>query len=304
MCKGTKCASLFSSHHQRVERKSVHSNELFPQKQVNFGMIMKRKWGQHFLVRERYVQRMIELAGVQAGDKVLEIGPGRGVLTRALLEIGAFVRAVEIDPTLQGFLQQEFAGSSQFQLLCGDALELLIDELLPSSQPARIVANLPYNAATAIFFHLLPWREYWNSWSLMVQYEVAQRICATAKGGKLFGTLSLAGSLGFDRKFAFDVPPEAFAPPPKVNSAVIHLLPRKSGWSKEEEKNFLEFVRRLFQQRRKTLISNLKQQFPDWFKQERRSLEERYLKLRPENLEFEDWRKLYERFCWYGWTLR
>ena len=119
-------------------------------------MIMKRKWGQHFLVRERYVQRMIELAGVQAGDKVLEIGPGRGVLTRALLEIGAFVRAVEIDPTLQGFLQQEFAGSSQFQLLCGDALELLIDELLPSSQPARIVANLPYNAATAIFFHLLP----------------------------------------------------------------------------------------------------------------------------------------------------
>ncbi len=267
-------------------------------------MIMKRKWGQHFLVRERYVQRMIELAGVQAGDKVLEIGPGRGVLTRALLEIGAFVRAVEIDPTLQGFLQQEFAGSSQFQLLCGDALELLIDELLPSSQPARIVANLPYNAATAIFFHLLPWREYWNSWSLMVQYEVAQRICATAEGGKSFGTLSLAGSLGFDRKFAFDVPPEAFAPPPKVNSAVIHLLPRKSGWSKEEEKNFLEFVRRLFQQRRKTLISNLKQQFPDWFQQERRSLEEQYLKLRPENLEFEDWRKLYERFCWYGWTLR
>ena len=282
----------------------MHSNELFPQKQVNFGMIMKRKWGQHFLVRERYVQRMIELAGVQAGDKVLEIGPGRGVLTRALLEIGAFVREVEIDPTLQGFLQQEFAGSSQFQLLCGDALELLIDELLPSSQPARIVANLPYNAATAIFFHLLPWREYWNSWSLMVQYEVAQRICATAEGGKSFGTLSLAGSLGFDRKFAFDVPPEAFAPPPKVNSAVIHLLPRKSGWSKEEEKNFLEFVRRLFQQRRKTLISNLKQQFPDWFQQERRSLEEQYLKLRPENLEFEDWRKLYERFCWYGWTLR
>ena len=282
----------------------MHSNELFPQKQVNFGMIMKRKWGQHFLVRERYVQRMIELAGVQAGDKVLEIGPGRGVLTRALLEIGAFVRAVEIDPTLQGFLQQEFAGSSQFQLLCGDALELLIDELLPSSQPARIVANLPYNVATAIFFHLLPWREYWNSWSLMVQYEVAQRICATAEGGKSFGTLSIAGSLGFDCKFAFDVPPEAFAPPPKVNSAVIHLLPRKSGWSKEEEKNFLEFVRRLFQQRRKTLISNLKQQFPDWFQQERRSLEEQYLKLRPENLEFEDWRKLYERFCWYGWTLR
>ena len=304
MCKGTKCVSLFSVHHQRVERKNVHSNELSPQKQVNFDVIMKRKWGQHFLVRERYVQRMIELAGVQAGDQVLEIGPGRGVLTRSLLEIGTFVKAVEIDPTLQGFLQQEFRGSSQFQLLCGDVLELLIDELLPSSQPARIVANLPYNVATAIFFHLLPWREYWNSWSLMVQYEVAQRICATAEGGKSFGTLSLAGSLGFDRKFAFDVPPEAFAPPPKVNSAVIHLLPRKSGWSKEEEKNFLEFVRRLFQQRRKTLISNLKQQFPDWFQQERRSLEEQYLKLRPENLEFEDWRKLYERFCWYGWTLR
>ncbi|MEK9972777.1 MAG: 16S rRNA (adenine(1518)-N(6)/adenine(1519)-N(6))-dimethyltransferase RsmA [Deltaproteobacteria bacterium] len=264
---------------------------------------MKRKWGQHFLVRERYVQRMIELAGVRAGDQVLEIGPGRGVLTRALLEIGAFVKAVEIDPTLQGFLQQEFAGSTQFQLLCGDALKLPIEELLPSSQPARIVANLPYNVATAIFFHLLPWREYWDSWTLMVQYEVAQRICATAEGGKSFGTLSLAGSLGFERKLAFEVPPEAFAPPPKVNSAVVHLWPRKSGWSKEEEQNFLEFVRCLFQQRRKTLIGNLKQRFPNWFQQERESLEEQYLKLRPENLEFDDWRKLYEQFCVGGWTL-
>ncbi|MGB0296237.1 MAG: 16S rRNA (adenine(1518)-N(6)/adenine(1519)-N(6))-dimethyltransferase RsmA [bacterium] len=264
---------------------------------------MKRKWGQHFLVRERYVQRMIELAGVRAGDQVLEIGPGRGVLTRALLEIGAFVKAVEIDPTLQGCLQQEFAGSSQFQLLCGDALKLPIEELLPASQPARIVANLPYNVATAIFFHLLPWREYWNSWTLMVQYEVAQRICATAEGGKSFGTLSLAGSLGFERKLAFEVPPDAFAPPPKVNSAVVHLWPRKSCWSQEQEQNFLEFVRRLFQQRRKTLVGNLKQQFPNWFQQERESLEEQYLKLRPENLEFEDWRKLYEQFCAGGWTL-
>ena len=281
----------------------MHSNELSPQKQVNFGVIMKRKWGQHFLVRERHVQRMIELAGVRAGDQVLEIGPGRGVLTRALLEIGAFVKAVEIDPSLQGFLQQEFAGSSEFQLLCGDALALPIEEILPASQPARIVANLPYNVATAIFFHLLPWREYWNSWTLMVQYEVAQRICTTAEGGKSYGTLSLAGSLGFERKLAFEVPPDAFAPPPKVNSAVVHLWPRKSGWSQEQEQNFLEFVRRLFQQRRKTLIGNLKQQFPNWFQQERESLEEQCLKLRPENLEFEDWHKLYEQFCGGGWTL-
>ena len=264
---------------------------------------MKRKWGQHFLVRERYVQRMIGLAGVRAGDQVLEIGPVRGVLTRALLEIGAFVKAVEIDPSLQGFLQQEFAGSSQFQLLCGDALALPIEEILPASQPARIVANLPYNVATAIFFHLLPWREYWNSWTLMVQYEVAQRICTTAEGGKSYGTLSLAGSLGFERKLAFEVPPDAFAPPPKVNSAVVHLWPRKSGWSQEQEQNFLEFVRCLFQQRRKTLIGNLKQQFPNWFQQERESLEEQYLKLRPENLEFEDWRKLYKQFCEGGRTL-
>ena len=281
----------------------MHSNELSPQKQVNFGVIMKRKWGQHFLVRERYVQRMIGLAGVRAGDQVLEIGPGRGVLTRALLEIGAFVKAVEIDPSLQGFLQQEFAGSSEFQLLCGDALALPIEEILPASQPARIVANLPYNVATAIFFHLLPWREYWNSWTLMVQYEVAQRICTTAEGGKSYGTLSLAGSLGFERKLAFEVPPDAFAPPPKVNSAVVHLWPRKSGWSQEQEQNFLEFVRRLFQQRRKTLIGNLKKQFPNWFQQERESLGEQYLKLRPENLEFEGWRKLYEQFCEGGWTL-
>jgi 16S rRNA (adenine1518-N6/adenine1519-N6)-dimethyltransferase len=134
----------------------------------------------------------------------------------------------------------------------------------------------------------------------MVQYEVAQRICATAESGKSFGTLSLAGSLGFDCKFAFDVSPEAFAPPPKVNSAVVHLLPRKSGWSKEEEQNFLGFVRCLFQQRRKTLIGNLKQRFPNWFQQERESLEKQYLKLRPGNLELADWRDLYAQFLWYG----
>ena len=261
---------------------------------------MKRKWGQHFLVRERYVQRMIRLAGVKAGDQVLEIGPGRGVLTRALLETGAYVTAAEIDPILQRSLQQEFTGSTQFQLLCGDVLELPIEDLLPSGQPARIVANLPYSVATAIFFHLLPWRSHWNSWSLLVQYEVAQRICATTEGGKSFGTLSLAGSLGFESRLAFEIPPEAFAPSPKVNSAVVHLLPRESSWSKEEEQNFLKFVRLLFQQRRKTLVRNLREQFPAWFQREKERLEEQYLKLRPENLEFEDWRKLYQQFCESG----
>jgi 16S rRNA A1518/A1519 N6-dimethyltransferase RsmA/KsgA/DIM1 with predicted DNA glycosylase/AP lyase activity len=78
------------------------------------------------------------------------------------------------------------------------------------------------------------------------------------------------------------------------------LLPRKSGWSKEKEQNFLGFVRCLFQQRRKTLVRNLREQFPAWFQREKERLEEQYLKLRPENLEFEDWRKLYQQFCESG----
>jgi 16S rRNA A1518/A1519 N6-dimethyltransferase RsmA/KsgA/DIM1 with predicted DNA glycosylase/AP lyase activity len=77
-------------------------------------------------------------------------------------------------------------------------------------------------------------------------------------------------------------------------------LPRESSWSKEEEQNFLKFVRLLFQQRRKTLVRNLREQFPAWFQREKERLEEQYLKLRPENLEFEDWRKLYQQFCESG----
>ena len=136
----------------------------------------------------------------------------------------------------------------------------------------------------------------------MVQYEVAQRICATAEGGKSFGTLSLAGSLGFERKLAFEVPPDAF-PSSKGEFCCRSICGlEKVAGARNKNKTF-EFVRCLFQQRRKTLIGNLKQQFPNWFQQERESLEEQYLKLRPENLEFEDWHKLYKQFCEGGRTL-
>lgn len=261
---------------------------------------MKRKWGQHFLVRERYVRRMIEQAEVSAEDQILEIGPGGGVLTRALLETGAQVTAVEIDPVLQARLCSELKGEERFRLQSGDVLELPVSELLPTARPAKIVANLPYNVATAIFFRLFPYRQHWDSWTLMVQLEVAERICAQVGHGKAYGSLSIAGDLGFERSLAFEIPPTAFSPPPKVESAVVHLHPRSSDWPNEQEGKFLEFVRKLFQQRRKTLISNLGQQFPEWLSAEEAELRARYGKQRPENLGLSDWQELFGRFVRYG----
>ncbi len=256
---------------------------------------MKQKWGQHFLVRERYVTRMLEAAGVEAGDHVLEVGPGRGVLTSALLAVGATVTAVEVDPKLQQWLSQNFAGEANFRLLSKDILSCAPEELIPLQRPARFVANLPYNIATAIFEQLFPHRTHWDSWSLMVQKEVAERICASPADKKAYGLLSVAGAFGFSRTVAFEVPPSAFQPPPKVDSAVVHLRPQDSGWSAATEAAFLNFVGQLFQQRRKTLMKNIQQSYGDWFASAEASLRASYGMRRPETLDLGEWRSLFEQ---------
>jgi len=258
---------------------------------------MKKKWGQHFLVRQKYVDRMFHTAQVKAGDQILEIGPGKGILTRKLLEIGAEVTAIEIDPHLYQYLQNEIGYHDSLRLWHRDVLEYSDEELQSCySKPFKIIANLPYNIATPLFFKLMAIRQNLYSITVIVQLEVAERFCATPADGKTYGVLSVAADLGFKPHMAFTIPPSAFSPPPKVTSAVVYLEPHQSGWSVSQEQAFLQWMRQLFQQRRKTLMNNIKQHYNDWFIRDNDHLRQLLGSRRAETLTSQEWKDLYRRF--------
>ena len=164
------------------------------------------------------------------------------------------------------------------------------------SAPSKVVANLPYNIATPLILRMLLVRKAWQSLTIMVQLEVAERICASPDSGKIFGPLSLVGALGFERKIIQNISPDSFRPAPKVDSSIIQLLPQSSSLTHEEEKQFLKWSHLLFQQRRKTLVNGIRQHFPEWFKNCENSLREKYGLRRPESLDFSEWLVLFSYY--------
>lgn len=257
----------------------------------------KKKWGQNFLIQQEVVDSIVQAADVKNGDSILEIGPGLGILTTALLECNSEVTAVEIDPELCRKLRKRFENEKRFTLLEMDAMELspqALAGLIPA--PAKVVANLPYNIATPLILRMLPVRNAWQSLTLMVQFEVAERICATPASGKAYGPLSLVGALGFESAIIKKIPPESFKPVPKVDSAVIRLLPHESGLTPENEKRFLKWSQLLFQQRRKTLMNGIRQHFPEWYENNGDSLRDNFGLRRPETLDFNEWIKLFSDY--------
>jgi len=257
----------------------------------------KKKWGQNFLIQQEVVDLIVQAADVKNGDSILEIGPGLGMLTTALLECNSEVTALEIDPELCRKLRKRFENEKKFTLLEMDAMELspeALAGLIPA--PAKVVANLPYNIATPLILRMLPVRNVWKSLTLMVQFEVAERICATPASGKAYGPLSLVGALGFESAIIKKIPPESFKPVPKVDSAVIRLLPHESGLTPENEKRFLKWSQLLFQQRRKTLMNGIRQHFPEWYENHGDSLRDNFGLRRPETLDFNEWIKLFSDY--------
>jgi len=266
---------------------------------------MSRKWGQHFLSQSHYVEKILTTAQVKEGDAILEIGPGTGILTKSLLRQKADVTAIEIDPKLcqklsQQVEQQEpFIGTTErpsaFRLIEQDVLTLTPQQLVslyPS--PFKVIANLPYNISTPIFFKLLTFREHLQSITVMVQKEVAERICANVSDGKNYGVLSIAANIGFHRNYSFTVPPSAFTPPPKVDSAVIHLVPKTNILSPEKEILFLKWIQCVFNQRRKTLLNNLRRCSPSSFSAYREKLTRQYSQRRSETLTLEEFIDLFD----------
>ena len=257
----------------------------------------KKKWGQHFLKNKSVAEYIVQAADVKHGDHILEIGPGYGMLTQALLNSNVTVTAVEIDPDLSSKLRKKYENENNFKLLEHDVMKIETNELEKLVKlPAKLVANLPYNIATALLLKLVPVRNAWDSFTIMVQLEVGERLCAIPESGKRYGPLSLVGSLGFEKKIVRIITPDNFSPSPKVDSCIVHLLRRYSGLTIEEEKLFLKWSHLLFLHRRKTLINGIRKHYPEWFQNCKEYLLEKYDMRRPETLDFNELLNLFYNF--------
>lgn len=221
------------------------------------GLQATKALGQNFILDRQLLDRIAAIPGSLEGACVYEVGPGPGGLTRALLDAGAKVVAVERDrrclPALAE-LDEEFAG--KLRVISGDALQ--VDEQAEAGSGAHIVANLPYNVGTALLLRWLggPWPPWWSSLTLMFQREVAERIVAKPDT-EHYGRLSVASQWRASPRIALAVHRSAFVPPPKVASAVVHIVPKEAPQGVSEE--VLERVTAAaFGQRRKMLRSSLK----------------------------------------------
>lgn len=218
-----------------------------------------KRLGQHWLHDSRVISRIVDAIGAAPGEKVIEIGPGMGALTRALLEAGVCVTALEIDARCWEPLEQLSASfDGRLQVLRGDALQADWKALLASGN-VKVVGNLPYNVGTEIVAQLVQGFDGLRpgEMTFMLQKEVVQRICARPDT-RDWGRLGVLCDLYCSRRSLFDVSPGAFAPPPRVMSAVVRLTPLSSPRYVVDMAKFDRLLRVIFGQRRKMLRSVLK----------------------------------------------
>lgn len=224
------------------------------------GLMAKKSLGQNFLLDLNLTGKVARAAGNLEAATVIEVGPGPGGLTRALLALGARrVIAVERDErclTALAEIQERYPG--RLEVLHGDALKTDFRSLA-EGETVRIVANLPYNIGTELLVGWLtaePWPPFYASMTLMFQREVAERIVA-APGSGSYGRLAVLAGWRTQARIAFDLPAQAFTPPPKVTSAVVHLVPRLEPLPCEASK-LSRVTQAAFGQRRKMLRQSLK----------------------------------------------
>ncbi len=212
----------------------------------------RRELGQNFLVDPGTRLRIVEAAGIDPGDTVLEIGPGRGALTRGLAERAGTLHLVELDRALAAGLEEEFADNSHVHVLQADILEVDLTSLVADPSALKVVGNIPYNVTTPILFHLLePPRP--AEILLMVQKEVAERI-VSEPGSRSYGALSVGVQAVASVERVLQVSPGAFRPRPNVDSTVIRIRPHvPPPLSPEQEGALRRLTRSLFQWRRKQL---------------------------------------------------
>jgi 16S rRNA (adenine1518-N6/adenine1519-N6)-dimethyltransferase len=216
----------------------------------------RKRLGQHFLIDPNIVRKIVTLADVRPHETVLEIGPGRGVLTRPLCAAARTVIAIEKDPRLGDYLTRAVADCRNLDLRVADALEFPFESLPDRSV---VVANLPYNISTPLLFRLLEARERIDRMVLMLQTEVARRLVARP-GGRDYGILSVLAQYSATPSLAFQVAASCFRPRPEVGSAVVRLMMQteRSSLRVADEALFVRTVRAAFAHRRKTLLNSLR----------------------------------------------
>ncbi len=251
----------------------------------------KKSFGQNFLVDENYINKIISAVNPQQNETIIEIGAGRGALTEKLVESSANIIAIELEREMISVLKEKFGKHQNISLIESDALRVDFENLInDKSRKIKVVANLPYNVATAILQKLIEQRSVFSEMILMFQREVVDRITAKVETSER-GFLSVLSQNYLETEKLFDVPPTAFRQSPKVWSAVVKLIPKSQPI--ENEKLFREIIAVGFAQRRKTIFNNLKIKFTD----ATRILDECEIdsKRRAETLTVEEWRKICEK---------
>jgi 16S rRNA (adenine1518-N6/adenine1519-N6)-dimethyltransferase len=214
-------------------------------------MKAKKSLGQNFLQDEGVIHNIVQIIHPQSGEKLIEIGPGKGAITEHLQASGADLQLIELDNDLIPWLQQSYGNKDNVTLHHMDALKLQLND-----GPYKVVGNLPYNISSPLLINMLYQSEQVSQMVFMLQKEVVQRICAKP-GNKLFGRLSVMLQHRFDCFGHLIIPPEAFSPRPKIDSQIVQLI-TKSEPTAVHLPTLEKLVKQAFAMRRKTIHNNLK----------------------------------------------
>ena len=246
----------------------------------------RKRFGQNFLQDQNIINKIITAIAPQPDDQVIEIGPGRGALTLPLLEQLNQLHVIEIDRDLVSWWQQKQLPNLQLHQL--DALKVDICSLYPnpSQQGCRIVGNLPYNISTPLLFHLFKFLPCIKDMHFMLQKEVVERITAVP-GSKIYGRLSVMTQFYCQTQNLFSVSRHAFSPAPKVESAIVQLIPHPNANAVPTE-SFSAIVKQAFSQRRKTIRNSLK----NWFSPAQLEALQIDPAARPETLDLDTFKRL------------
>ncbi|MCR8716358.1 16S rRNA (adenine(1518)-N(6)/adenine(1519)-N(6))-dimethyltransferase RsmA [Stenotrophomonas indicatrix] len=221
-----------------------------------FSAPAKKQLGQHFLADRYYIDKIVMAVNPKDGDRLVEIGPGQGAITLPLLRVHPKITVIEFDRDLIAPLTAAAEPLGELTIVNRDVLRVDFTELA-DGQPIRLVGNLPYNISSPILFHALEHAAVVSDMHFMLQKEVVDRMAA-GPGSKVFGRLSVMLQAYCEVTSLFVVPPGAFRPPPKVDSAVVRLVPRDpASIDIKDHKRFAEVVKAAFGQRRKTLRNAL-----------------------------------------------
>lgn len=217
----------------------------------------KKKFGQNFLTHQNEVlEKIMEVSKVTEENTVIEIGPGEGALTELLLEKGKKLFCFEIDTDLEKILDKKFSSNPKFNLKMGDVLEADLKEILQDEKNVKVVANIPYYITSPIINKLIENRDRISEIYIMVQKEVAERICS--KAGKERSVLTLAVEYFGEAEYLFTIPKEFFTPVPKVDSAFMSIKLYNGKYENQIDENvFFKYVKAAFSNKRKNILNNL-----------------------------------------------